>query len=92
MTHFSVTCPACQHANDDPFEVMARGSVDWTTCVGCRRPFSYLILLCEHCVEESAFTGTDAALQDVAFVTCKHCSRPLSQNDEAEAVSSRDMW
>ena len=39
---FAVHCPHCNDANHDPFEVMARGEVDWTLCAGCGERFIFL--------------------------------------------------
>ena len=56
MTVLSVHCPRCMHANEDPFEVMARDEVDWMNCHGCGKKFFFLLAGCDTCVDESIFT------------------------------------
>ena len=51
---FVVQCPYCRHGNEDPFEVMTRGEVDWTRCASCEAKFFYLIADCPH-AKRSAF-------------------------------------
>lgn len=84
MTTFAVKCPHCLASDEDPFEVLARGDIDWTMCVSCGKKFYFLVVECQACEEESVFTWQ--AVPEPPWTRslhCSHCGRPLELSDEA---------
>lgn len=80
---FAVQCPDCQRGNDDPFEVMARGHVDWTHCCWCSQHFFFLIAECKSCEEESVFAWSAAPLPgEIKALRCRVCDSPIELFDE----------
>lgn len=80
---FALHCPHCTCGNDDPFEVMARGHVDWMHCSGCARHFYFLIAECKACEEESTFAWQGAPLpSDMKALRCRACGLPVELLDE----------
>jgi hypothetical protein len=81
---FAVHCPHCDAANEDPFEVMARGDVDWMNCAACRRKFFFLIAECQACEEECEFAWQAAPSPEwTRVLRCSHCDQPLELSDDA---------
>jgi hypothetical protein len=80
---FAVHCPHCQRGNDDPFEVMARGEIDWTHCCWCKRLFFFMIAECKACEEESIFAWPGAPLPpEIKALRCRACDLPIELFDE----------
>lgn len=81
---FAVPCPYCHRSKDDPFEVMARGDIDWTHCSWCTRRFLFLIAECKACEEESVFTWPEAPLPlEIRALRCRACDLPIELLDES---------
>jgi hypothetical protein len=81
---FAVHCPHCRHGNEDPFEVMALGDLDWTRCASCGRKFFYLIADCQACEGESVFTWAAPPEPPwTALLRCSHCGDRLTLCNEA---------
>ena len=75
---FAVCCPHCNDANGDPFEVMARGEIDWTLCAGCGKRFYFLVAECNACEEESVFAWKEAPVPPwTPGLCCGHCGQRL---------------
>lgn len=85
MTDFLVACPRCGTDKADAFETMTRDVADWTRCLHCKRDFRYLILFCEECCEESAFSWISQREGDhCAGLTCQSCGHALGSKHESE--------
>ena len=85
MTEFSVPCPYCSSLKIDAFETMTRGAADCTNCPRCNRDYRYLILFCEECCEESAFSWiSEREGGHHAGLTCRACGTLLDSENEPE--------
>ena len=81
---FAVHCPHCDAANEDPFEVMVRGDVDWMNCGACGSKFFFLIAECQACEEESVFAWQAAPPPEgTRLLRCSHCGQRLELSDDA---------
>ena len=81
---FVVQCPHCRHGNEDPFEVMTRGEVDWTLCASCNVKFFYLMADCQACEEECVFTWRAAPESpQTSLLECSQCAHRLEISDAA---------
>jgi hypothetical protein len=81
---FAVHCPHCDAGNEDPFEVMARGDVDWMNCCSCRGKFFFLIAECQTCEAECVFAWHAAPPPDwTRLLRCSHCDQRLELSDDA---------
>lgn len=90
---FAVHCPHCRGSNEDPFEVMPRGDIDWVTCSSCSKRFFFLLAECAVCEGESVFTWPGAPVPPwTSALCCGHCGRPLELSDDVlVAKHVRDM-
>jgi transcription elongation factor Elf1 len=80
---WSVICPRCGAANEDPFEVMTRDDVDWTTCGNCRTRFFFLATDCEQCEHEAVFAWPAApAPEEMRNLSCWACGSPVGRCHE----------
>lgn len=85
MSNFTVACPHCGAANEDPFEVFKRGAVDWHCCVACSKRFHYLLADCEACGEESAFTWPVEPIGiTLADLNCASCGARYGHDHKAQ--------
>jgi transcription elongation factor Elf1 len=86
LSFFSVSCPHCEQANEDPFEVMARDDIDWMNCGACKRNFFFLLASCERCEGESVFAWCQAPTPpEIRQLRCQTCGHGLDQRNEALA-------
>lgn len=92
MTEFALTCPHCGSANDDPFEVFTRGTVDWNSCLDCDRRFYYFIGDCNTCEAETPFTWP---VEPVGITSsdlkCGNCGSRYGHDCEAQH-GSETAW
>lgn len=85
MTEFAVTCPHCDTANTDPFEVFPQNRLDWNLCADCQRQFHFAVMECDSCGEESIFTWkSDPGAVDLHAMTCGACGASYGHEDAAQ--------
>ena len=75
-------CPHCQHAHDDPWEVLDVDKIDQMKCEGCHRAFHFALMECQRCAEETAHSWAHApAPEALRLLTCPDCG--ATYRDEA---------
>ena len=90
---WSISCPWCQASNEDPFEVMPRGSVDWSTCVRCRNRFFLLVTDCHKCEQENMFAWRQVPLPaQMSGLACVACGWSVGRSDETPSTDDLGRW
>ena len=78
----TLRCPHCGHGHADDYECLEVGVPGTLTCESgaCRKQFSFLILECLDCGEESVFTWKSMpAPEALALLSCNQCGAPFDE-------------
>lgn len=82
MSFMQLHCPFCEHAHEDPFEVLDSDVLDSMKCEECAKTFWYAIMECHRCAHEQTFTWPhEPASESLDQLTCESCGSTFRVND-----------